>query len=124
MRRGQCRHLVGRKIGHGHRANTPSVSRADKEGHIVILLWSVIAIAIIQHTLTQRDVTTVIIGQAIGSDIICLGRLIQVNALVICVLIVRCIVVNYPKQVTTIVVTDGEGLITKWCLGREHLEPD
>ena len=37
-RRGQCRHLVGRKIGHGHRANSPSVSRADKEVHIVILL--------------------------------------------------------------------------------------
>ena len=88
-RRAQCRYLVGGKIGHGHRANTPSISRADKEAHIVILLGCVIAVAVIQHTVAQRDVTAVVIGQAIGSDIIYLGRLVEINALIVGILIVR-----------------------------------
>ena len=80
-------HGSGIEVGHGYLTDTITVSRTNEEGHIVKMLRPVTTLIVGKDTIFQGDVTA-IGGDALGGHLIALSRLVQIDALVGCILIV------------------------------------
>ena len=80
-------HGSGIEVGHGYLTDTITVSRTNEEGHIVKMLRPVTALIVGKDTIFQSDVAA-IGGDALGGHLIALSRLVQIDALVGCILIV------------------------------------